>query len=207
MVLAGDPTCLWCSSRSGASLRNVPILAFGWTGDLHHFPPVGFWSNALEILFGAFCLRVSPPQGCERSHASPVYAHSGPSHAYQATYSSSSCGGVDMGHHLLLGSISQCSPLACGWPLTPTGELPWSPGGLCHVGGLSLRTGGSISFGGWATEWLWQPPFCPPPIWQYPLIFVNDYSGKTGCLWWPLPSGSGLQGGKPGSLLSKYTLW
>ena len=151
-VLAGDPAYLWCPNR----------FALGQAGGLYHLPPVGLWSNAFKILCGAFCPRVPHPQGHQRSHASPVYASLGTSHAYPETYPSSSCScgcrGVDVGCHLLPASTCQCSSLACGGPLVPTGEPPWPLRGLCCVGGLSLGTGSGILFGSWAAEWLWQPP-------------------------------------------------
>ena len=105
MVLAGKHTYLQHPGRSGASLGNVPIPAFGQTGGLHCLPPVVLWLNALRIPCGAFCQRASPPQGCKRSHISPVYATSETSHTYLETYPNADCDcrGIDVGWHLLPG--------------------------------------------------------------------------------------------------------
>ena len=62
-------------------------------------------------------------------------------------------GGINIGHHLLPGSVCQYVTPACGWPPTPTGEPPWPPGGLHHVSSLFPRTGSGILFGSWAVEW------------------------------------------------------
>ena len=180
MVLAGNPTYPQCHSQWEASLGNIPIPAFRQIGCPHYLPPVMLWLNAIGILCGAFCPRGPPPQCCERPHVSPVYTGLGTSHAYPETYPNGSCSCIKVGHHLPPSSVCQYLTPACGWPLTPTGEPPWPPGGLYHVGSLSPRTGSGMSFGSWAAEWLQQSHF--GPTWQYSLAFVNGSSGKTGCL-------------------------
>ena len=171
MVLVGNPTSLvpWQVRSISQKCSNSSLWA---DRGLHHLPPVVLWSNACRIPCGAFCPRASSPQGCERSHASPVYVSLGTSHTYPETYpnGSCSCRDVDVGCCLLPGSICQYSTPACGQPLTPTSKPPWPPRGLCHVGSLSLRTGSRILFGSWAMEWPQQPPFGSPPTWQYPLV-------------------------------------
>ena len=179
----------------------------GW--GLHCLPPVVLWLNALGILPRAFHLKASPLQGCERSHVSPVYAGSGTSHISPETYPDGSCGcrGINTGCHLLPCSVCQYLTPACGWPPIPAGEPSWPPRGLHYVGSLSLRTGSGIPFGSWAVERPQQPP-----LWPSSNMVVSPH-----LLRWLLREDrmslmapsicSGLQGGRLGSLLSKYTLW
>ena len=77
-VPVGDPAYLQGPDTLGASLRNIPIQAFGWAGSLHCLPPVGLWSNAFENLCWAFHPRAPPPQGREMSHASQSMPAQGP---------------------------------------------------------------------------------------------------------------------------------
>ena len=118
-------------------------------------PPVVLWLNGLAFLSGAFHPRAFPPQGHKRSHISLTYAGLGTSHTSSQTYPNSSCGyrGVNTLCHLLPCSVCQYLTLACGQPPMPTDEPPWPPGGLHYVGGLFLRNGSGIPFGGWAVEW------------------------------------------------------
>ena len=64
----------------------------------------------------------------------------------------------------------------------PADAPPWLPGGPYYVSGPSLRYESGVQFGGWAVEWLQQPPFGPLPAWWYLPSFAGSSSRGTECL-------------------------
>ena len=136
----------------------------GWTGGLHHLPPVVLWSNALMgFPVGTFCtwghslLRVA--KGL--MSLSSMMAQGPLMHIQRPAPPCScncSCRGVEVGCHLLLwlslsifNSSIQAASNTCQWASLAS----WR---LYHVGSLSPGTGSGILFGSWATEWPWEPP-------------------------------------------------
>ena len=207
-ALVGNPTCPWCPSQSWASPRNIPTLALGWAEGLGHLPPPLLWLNALRVLSGASCQRMSPLQACKRLCVSLAYAGLGTRHAPSGIYPEGSCGcgGIGIWCCWLLCLAFQYSIPKCGKHPMPVGVPPWLPGGPYHVSHPSLGSVNGVWFGSWAAEWPWQPPFGPLPAWWYLplcrwLLKEDRMSLVAFFICW------GPKGCRPGSLLSIYTLW
>ena len=132
---------------------------------------------------------MSLPQAHKGLHVYLAYVGLGTGHAFPGVYPESgcSCGGAGIWCSWCLYSAFWYSFLKCGQHLTPISVPPWIPGGLSHVSHLSLRSENMVWFGGWATEWPWQPPIGPLPAQWYLSSFIGGSSRRTEYLWWPFP--------------------
>ena len=146
LPISGAPTGQGISqecSNSGLQVGRGPTL------------PPSSWAlvQCLQDSLWGHLPKGAPSSRLGRSHASPVYVGSGTFHAYPETYPSGACsygcGGIDVGCCPLPGSICQCSTLACGQPLAPTGEL------LCPSSQGALSCGWSLTQD-WEWDLVWQ---------------------------------------------------
>ena len=112
-ALMGNSTYPWCPDWSQMSPRNAPTPASGWAEGLSHLPLAALWSSVLGVLSKASCLRVPPPQVCERSCISLAYASLETGHASPVIYPKGGCGCRDISVwcNLLPCSASQYSSM------------------------------------------------------------------------------------------------
>ena len=168
-VPAGCPSYFHCLHESQAFLKDITSLAFGQAKGPPLPSPFMPRLSALGVPCRDPCQRLAQPLGCRRSHVSLAYVGSETSHAYCGICSAGGChcgcGDIDVGCSLLPGSVSQYLALVCGQLPTPTGELPWHPGGPCHVGSFSCGTWTRLLGGRLASGQQWPPHIGPLPAW------------------------------------------